>query len=142
MRHEGASLLECWLTGSSPALRVAAITSCTSPAPTPLVFTSCSALCLRRRLTEQVFKAAHALAPSVVLVEDVDHVFLTDRARAALVTPPGGEPPSRIRKALVAEVRRGAELVARTPQGAAALGCWQSTGLMLWQNTCVACTPP
>ncbi len=58
-------------------------------------------------LAGQVFKAARALAPSVVLVEDADHVFLTDRARAELVTPAGGEPPNRIKKALVAEVMEG-----------------------------------
>lgn len=54
----------------------------------------------------QVFKAAKALAPSVVLIEEVDQVFITDRARLSLLTPPGAEPPNRIRKQLAAEVGR------------------------------------
>ena len=101
--------------------------------------------------TPQVFKAARALAPSVVLVEDVDQVgggggplacwccwglgtgvgvalvvaaathhlippthpptttlcppqvFVSDKTRAKALAPPGGEPPNRIRKHLVAE---------------------------------------
>jgi hypothetical protein len=47
---------------------------------------------------------ARALAPAVVLVEGVEQVFVSDKARAALATPPGGEPPNRVRKALLAEV--------------------------------------
>ena len=52
----------------------------------------------------QVFKAARALAPSLVLVDDCEEVFISDRTRAAELAG-GGEPPSRIRKALLAEVR-------------------------------------
>ena len=55
----------------------------------------------------QVFKAARALAPSLVLVDDCEEVFITDKTRAAELAA-GGEPPSRIRKALLAEVRGGA----------------------------------
>lgn len=56
----------------------------------------------------QVFKAARALAPSVVLLEDAEQVFVSDKTRAAALAPPGGEPPNRIKKQLLAEVRRRA----------------------------------
>ena len=56
----------------------------------------------------QVFKAARALAPSVVLLEDPEQVFVSDKTRAAALAPPGGEPPNRIKKQLLAEVRRRA----------------------------------
>jgi hypothetical protein len=56
---------------------------------------------------------ARALAPSVVLLEDVDQVFVSDKTRAAALAPPGGEPPNRIKKQLLAEVRqRHAQAVA------------------------------
>ena len=58
----------------------------------------------RSHLPEQVFKAARALAPSVVLLEDADQVFVSDKTRAAALAPPGGEPPNRIKKQLLAEV--------------------------------------
>ena len=51
-----------------------------------------------------MFKVARALAPSVVLVEDAEQVFVSDKTRAKELTPPGGEPPNRIRKLLAAEV--------------------------------------
>lgn len=55
----------------------------------------------------QVFKAARALAPSVVLLEGAEQVFVLDRTRARALAGPGGEPPNRIRKQLLAEVRPG-----------------------------------
>lgn len=45
----------------------------------------------------QVFKAARALAPSVVLLEGAEQVFVLDRTRARALAGPGGEPPNRIR---------------------------------------------
>lgn len=57
---------------------------------------------LLARCATQVFKAARALAPSVVLVDEAERVFAAGkRAKAA-----GGkaEPPSRIKKQLAAEV--------------------------------------
>ena len=53
-----------------------------------------------------MFKAARALAPSVVLLEDADQVFVSDKTRATALAPPGGEPPNRIKKQLLAEVRQ------------------------------------
>ncbi|KAL4857543.1 DNA mismatch repair protein 6 [Chlorella vulgaris] len=55
-------------------------------------------------MVHKVFKAAKALAPAVVLIEEVDQVFITDKARVSLLTPPGAEPPNRIRKQLAVEV--------------------------------------
>lgn len=53
----------------------------------------------------QVFKAARALAPSLVLLEDAERVFVLDKTRARALAGPGGEPPNRIRKQLLSEVR-------------------------------------
>ena len=53
----------------------------------------------------QVFKAARALAPSVVLIEGVEGVMVTDRTRARAFAGASGEPPNRIKKQLVVEVR-------------------------------------
>lgn len=66
--------------------------------------------CLLHPGRPQVFKVARALAPAVVLVEDVDQVFVSDKTRAKTLTPPGGEPPNRIKKQLLAEVSCGGVL--------------------------------
>ncbi|PRW20260.1 IQ and AAA domain-containing 1 [Chlorella sorokiniana] len=55
-------------------------------------------------MVHMVFKVAKALAPSVVLLEDIDQVFISDKTRAKVLAPPGGEPPNRIKKQLLAEV--------------------------------------
>lgn len=55
-------------------------------------------------MVHMVFKAARALAPSVVLLEGAEQVFVLDRTRARALAGPGGEPPNRIRKQLLAEV--------------------------------------
>ncbi|KAL4420798.1 hypothetical protein ABPG75_010454 [Micractinium tetrahymenae] len=55
-------------------------------------------------MVHMVFKAARALAPSVVLLESADQVFVSDKTRARALAGPGGEPPNRIRKQLLAEV--------------------------------------
>ncbi len=51
----------------------------------------------------QVFKAAKALAPSVVFIDEVEKVFITDKARAKQFG--GKELFSRIKKQLITEVR-------------------------------------
>ncbi|PSC70654.1 IQ and AAA domain-containing 1 [Micractinium conductrix] len=55
-------------------------------------------------LVNMVFKAARALAPSVVLIEGVEGVMVTDRTRARAFAGASGEPPNRIKKQLVVEV--------------------------------------
>jgi SpoVK/Ycf46/Vps4 family AAA+-type ATPase len=52
----------------------------------------------------QVFAAAKVAAPSVVLIEEVEKIFIGDKMRAAALAPPGGEPPCRVRRQLAAEV--------------------------------------
>ncbi len=56
----------------------------------------------------QVFKAAKALAPSVVYIDEAEKVFVSDKARAKQLG--GKEPFSRIKKQLVAEASRCMEL--------------------------------
>lgn len=56
-------------------------------------------------MVHMVFKAARALAPSVVLVEDAEKVFISDKTRAKALAG-GGEPCNRIKKHLLAEVGR------------------------------------
>ena len=75
-----------------------------------------------------MFKAARALAPSVVLLEDCDQVFVSDKTRAAALAPPGGEPPNRIKKQLLAEVRWWRVSV-RGQRGKGGLWRWENAAL-------------
>jgi hypothetical protein len=51
----------------------------------------------------QVFAAAKAAAPSVIRISDAEQIFIQDKSRAAALAPPGGEPPCRLRRQLLAE---------------------------------------
>lgn len=53
---------------------------------------------------ETVFAAAKAAAPSIILIDEVEKVFIRDSKRAIGRAGPDGEPPSRIRQQLLAEV--------------------------------------
>ena len=56
----------------------------------------------------QVFKAARALAPAVVLIDEAERVFAPAKrgGKGGAGKGGGSEPPSRIKKALAAEVGR------------------------------------
>lgn len=73
-------------------------------------------------MVHMVFKAARALAPSVVLIEDADSVFVTDKTRAQALAGAGGELANRIKKQLLAEERPGSEGGRGIPGPLAVLG--------------------
>lgn len=55
-------------------------------------------------IVRTVFVAAKRTSPSIIYIDDVEKVFIMDKTRSMAFTPPGGEPPCRIRKQLLIEI--------------------------------------